>query len=293
MLTTRDSIPAGSLARRRRHWQVWRRVLVYLVMSLITMVAFIPLLWMAGTSLMTFTQLSQYPPRFIPHPAVWANYVYALKNLPFFVYLRNTVLVTFLATLGALFASSLVAYGFSRYRVRGRNLLFAVLIATMLLPGQVTMVPVFILFRKLGLYNSLNALIVPAFLGGGAFNIFLLHQFYRTLPNELFEAAKIDGCGQFRMYWQVALPLTKPALTAVAIFLFRANWTDFMTPLIYLTNERLYTLALGLRFYQGSHPLEFNYLMVVSLIFMLPMVIVFLFGQKQFLEGVTLTGINR
>lgn len=269
------------------------RILVYLALLIIAAVAFAPLVWMIGTSLMTFEQLSEYPPRFIPHPAIWQNYAHALKDLPFFVYLQNTLLVTVAATLGALLSSSLVAYGFSRYRVAGRNLLFAVLIATMLLPGQVTMVPVFILFQKLHWYNSLKALIFPAFLGGGAFNIFLLHQFYRTLPNELFEAAKIDGCGQFKTYWRIALPLTKPALTAVAIFLFRANWTDFMTPLIYLTNEKLYTLALGLRFYQGSHPLEFNYLMAVSLIFMLPMVVIFFLAQKQFIEGVNLTGINK
>lgn len=285
--------PAVSAGGRSRWAKRLNRAAVYAALTLLAAVALAPLLWMIGTSLMTFEQLSRFPPQFIPHPVVWANYRHALRNLPFFRYLQNTVLVGILATTGALAASSLVAYGFSRYRVPGRNLLFAVLIATMLLPGQVTMVPVFLLFQRLGWYNSLKALILPAFLGGGAFNIFLLHQFYRTLPGELFESAKIDGCGPFRMYWRIALPLTKPALTAVAVFLFRANWTDFMTPLIYLVDEKLYTLALGLRFYQGSHPLEFNYLMAVSLVFMLPMVVIFFLAQKQFIEGVNLTGINR
>lgn len=278
--------------QRRRAGQVLGKIVVYIVLLAGSGVVLAPFLWMVSTSLKSYDQIVSPRLVWIPRPVVWSNYPRAFAFISFWRYLGNTALVTSMCVLGALSASALVAYGFAKMRAPGRDLLFAVLLASMMLPGQVTMIPVFVLFRKLGWYNSLKALIIPAFLGGGAFNIFLLRQFYMTIPNELCDAAKIDGCSNLGILVRIVAPLSKPALTAVGVFIFVANWTDFFSPLIYLSDQGKYTLALGLRLFQSINSTEYSLLMAASIVFSLPILIIFFLAQRYFIEGVTLTGMK-
>ena len=266
--------------------------MLYLLLGLGALVSLVPFAWMVSTSLQSRAELLSGRIVWIPKPPLWSNYADAVSYIPFAGYLANTAFVTVVSVAGALGAATLVAYGFARLRAPGKDFLFSVLLGSMMLPGQVTMIPVFILFRRLGWYNSFKALTLPSFLGGGAFNIFLLRQFFMTIPNELSEAAKIDGCSDLGVLTRMILPLSKPALSAVAVFLFVANWTDFMAPLIYLSDQSRYTLAVGLRLFQSTHSTEFSLLMAATFLFTLPIIIIFFLAQNYFVEGVTLTGIN-
>ncbi|NCO38794.1 MAG: ABC transporter permease subunit [Armatimonadetes bacterium] len=219
------------------------------------------------------------------------NYKAALDYLPIGRYLLNTVILVVLCVFGELLACSLVAYGFARLHWPGRDALFALLLATMMLPAQVTMIPVFLIFKHLGWYNTLQPLWVPS-LFGSAFFIFMLRQFMRTIPNDLEDAAKIDGCGFLGCYWRIILPLMKPALAAVAIFTFMNTWNNFMGPLIYLNDQRLYPLSLGLFQFRLEHSTDFGMLMSASTIMTLPVVAVFFLAQKHFIQGITLTGMK-
>jgi ABC-type glycerol-3-phosphate transport system permease component len=195
---------------------------------------------------------------------------------------------------GQVFSAALVAFGFARIKFPGKTPLFIILISTMMIPFQVTMIPTFLLFASLGWINTYLPLIVPAFFGGGAFFIFLLRQFFMTIPRDLDEAAIIDGCGSFGIFWRIMLPLSKPALTTVAVFSFIAHWNDFLGPLIYLNSPKMYTLAVGLSFFQSRFTggTNFSLLMAASLIVLLPVLLVFFFSQRFFIEGITLTGIK-
>lgn len=206
-------------------------------------------------------------------------------------YVYNSVLLTVLSILGQVLSCSLAAYAFARLRWPGRDLIFGVLLATMMLPGQVTMIPVFMIFRTLGWYNTLEALWVPSFFGS-AFFIFMLRQFMRAIPGDLEDAAKIDGCGFFGIYWRIILPLTRPALAAVCIFTFMNTWNDFMGPLIYINDQRLYPLALGLFDFRSEHGSEFGMLMAASTLMTLPVIAIFFAAQRYFIQGVTLTGMK-
>ena len=226
----------------------------------------------------------------------WENYSDALEFLPEetrggLIYLWNTVYVTILRIVGILLSSSLVAYSFARLRWPGRDPLFLVLLATMMLPGAVTMIPVYLIFRSLGWIDTLRPLWAPAFFGGG-FSVFLLRQFFLTIPTDLEDAAKIDGCGYFGIYWRIMLPLIKPALAALTIMTFMAAWNDFMGPLIYINSPEKMTLAYALQLFQGAHGAEYGLLMAASTLVMLPVLIVFFFTQRYFIQGITLTGIK-
>ncbi len=289
----RDGTKRQDTCRKRRRAEgIAMTALIYLVLVTGSGVVLTPFLWMLSTSLKSYDQVVTPRIVWLPRPVVWSNYARALEFIPFWRYLGNTALVTSTCVIGALSASALVAYGFAKLRAPGRDALFGVLLASMMLPGQVTMIPVFVLFQKLGWYNSLKALTIPAFLGGGAFNVFLLRQFYMTIPNELCDAAKIDGCSNFGILLRVVAPLSKPALTAVGVFIFVANWTDFFSPLIYLSDQERYTLALGLRLFQSLHSTEYSLLMAASIVFSLPILIIFFAAQRYFIEGVTLTGMK-
>jgi len=234
-----------------------------------------------------------FPPRWIPKRFLWRNYIEAVTTIRYFLYFRNTVIVTVAAMTGQVISASLVAFGFARLRARLRDVLFVVLLSTMMLPGQVTLVPVYLLFRKIGWLNTFLPLIVPSWLGGGAFSVFLLRQFFSTLPLELDDAARIDGCGLFGIYSRILLPLSKPALATVAIFAFFGHWNDFMGPLIYLSKSSMYTLSLGLQFYVSAHgQVEWNLLMAATCLSILPLLIVFFSAQRTFVQGVALTGLK-
>ena len=227
--------------------------------------------------------------------AAWNKYIdsyrWALRYIPFDTQLRNSVILVVLNVLGQLFACSLVAYGFARLRFWGRDVLFGLVLATMMLPGQVTMIPQFVLWKSLGWYNTLRPLWVPSWFGT-AFFIFLMRQFFMTIPKELEDAAKIDGCGFFGIYWRIFLPLAAPAMATVAIFSFMGAWNEFVGPLVYLSDERLFPLALGLNQFRQEHSADWNMMMAASTLMMLPVVAVFFFCQRYFIQGVTLTGIK-
>ncbi|HZO89479.1 MAG TPA: carbohydrate ABC transporter permease [Chthonomonadaceae bacterium] len=220
------------------------------------------------------------------------NYRAAWTAAPFTQFLMNTLIITGLGILGQVLSASLVAFGFARLRWPGRNLLFLVVLATMMLPGEVTMIPTYLIFRRLGWIDTFLPLIVPSFLGGGAFSIFLFRQFFMTLPRELDEAARVDGCSSFAIYWHILMPLCKPILATLAVFSFVANWNDFLTPLIYLNSADKFTLAVGLRFFQGVYNTEMQLLMAASTLVLLPVLLVFFLGQRYFVKSIVLTGIK-
>ncbi|MCB0271140.1 MAG: carbohydrate ABC transporter permease, partial [Calditrichaeota bacterium] len=209
-------------------------------------------MWVVSTSLKGNEQIFAIPPEFIPSSPHWENYAEVFRRMPFLTYFLNSTFITVVAIIGTVLSSSLVAYAFACLRWPGRDLLFYFVLTTMMLPMQVTMIPVFVMFKDLGWLNTFKPLTVPAFLGGGAFNIFLLRQFFLTIPNSLFDAARIDGCSEFRIYWNIVLPLAKPALATVAILTFLFSWNDFLGPLIYLSDQMKGTLALGLAMFTGQ-----------------------------------------
>ena len=227
--------------------------------------------------------------RFLPR---WQNYAEAFTKMKFWALLRNTAAITFLGTLGTLLSCSLVAYGFARFRFPGRSFLFMVLLSGMMLPGVVTMIPVYLVFRELHWIDTLLPLFAPAWFGVNAFAVFLFRQFFMTLPFDLDDAARIDGCNAFRIYWSVLLPLSKPVLATVAIFSFTGYWLDFMTPLIYLNTPDKFTLSLGLYMFKGPYTVEWNYLMAATLAVSLPCILLFLVGQRFFISGVVMSGMK-
>lgn len=287
-------------ARRRRLRLSPGQAAAWLLLVALSVLFLVPFAWMLSTSLKDFQELAS--PRWIPERPTWDNYAKAFSYGSWGRWLLNTVIITVVSVVGAVLSTALVAYAFARLRWPGRDLLFAVVLGTMMLPGVVTMIPQYILFSKLPAFgiqggaswvNTFLPLTVPAF-AGDAFYIFLLRQFLRTIPMELSEAAKIDGASELRTWWSVVLPLVGPALAYIAITKFQYTWEDFMGPLIYLQSEHNYTLQLGLRQFEaaaGGAP-AWNWLMAASLVVMLPVIVVFVIFQRYFIEGVTLTGMG-
>ncbi|WP_432798454.1 carbohydrate ABC transporter permease [Poriferisphaera sp. WC338] len=223
----------------------------------------------------------------------WENFGLAVKEMKYFWwYLRNTIVLCVLTVIGAVISNAFVAYGFSRIEWKGRDKLFALCLATMMIPGPVIMVPLYVMFKNFGWIGSLKPLWVPSFFAG-AFNVFLLRQFFRTVPKELSESARIDGCSEFRIFWQIILPLAKPALMVVALFQFLGTWNDFLHPLIYLTDQKDFTLALGLQFYQSrAGGTQWHYLMAASTLVVLPVILLFFITQRKLIEGISMTGLK-
>lgn len=268
-----------------------KKVLAHVVLLTASCFFILPFLWLLSTSLKPSTQIFTWPPEWIPRPFTWTNYTDAMEYIPFFTYLKNTVVITVLSTVGAMLSCPLVAYSFAKLRWRGRNVLFAITIAVMMIPTQVTMIPLFIMFEKFGWVGTPLPLIVPAFFGVPLF-IFLLRQFFLGLPGELQDSARIDGAGEFRIYWQIMLPLAKPAVLAVGLFQFMNSWTDFIGPLLYLTEPQSYTLSLGLQQFHNLRGAEWGLMMAVATMMTLPVVVLFFFLQKTFIRGITFTGIK-
>ena len=282
-----------------RGWTIGKFI-VFLLMLGITFLFIVPFLWMISTSLKEPYDLAGN--NWIPARFAWENFRDAFSFGMWSQWTRNTVIITVAGVIGQVISSAIVAYSFSRLRWRGRDTLFSLVLATMMLPSVVTMIPQFVLFAKYPAFgfqdsqtwiNTFLPLTVPAFTGS-AFNIFLLRQFMRGIPIELSEAAKIDGAGEVRIWWDIVMPLSKPALATIAIFTFNGAWTDFMGPLLYLQSEELYTLQLGLRQFEaaaGGAP-AWHWLMAASLIVMLPVLAVFVSFQQYFIEGISLTGMG-
>ena len=288
--------PAGGY-RTRHSWQYavrdgLRYVVLYAVLIAVGALFFLPLLWTISSSLKPAGAGMKFPPEFFPEVFVWDNYPQVFRMIPFGRFFANSVLISTIAVTGELLSASLVAYAFARLRFPGRNVLFLVLLSTMMLPAVVTLIPTFILWKNLGLVNTYAPLTVGSFFGP-AFSIFLLRQFFMTLNLELDEAAKVDGANEFRIYWQIILPLAKPALATIGIFSFMASWNDFMSPLIYLSDSDLYTLALGvnyLRTFRGGG--ELAYQMAASAMFVVPCIILYFVAQRYVIQGIVTTGLK-
>jgi multiple sugar transport system permease protein len=251
----------------------------------------IPILWMVSTSLKPDSELFTERIVWIPSRIAWENYAQALQAFPFWLYLRNTLLIAGFVVLGTVLSCLPPAYAFARMRWRGRNFWFWVMLGTLMLPPQVTLLPVFLLFRWWGWIDTFLPLIVPAFFGN-AFLIFMLRQFFLTLPQELIDAAYLDGCTDWTILWRIVVPLTKPAIATVALFAFVWAWTDFMAPLIYLNDSSKFTLTVGLQYFLGRHGEQWNLLMAAAVVITAPLVLVFLMAQRTFIRGITLTGLK-
>lgn len=269
----------------------WLTGIVYSVLIIGALFFLIPFAWMVSTSLKPDAQVFSIPPEWIPVPVMWSNYRRLLTEIPFLRYLGNTVFVTVFTVIFYVSSSAVVAYGFAKLRFPGRNLLFWCLLATMVLPPQVTLIPQFVLFQKIGWVGTFLPLIVPA-LTGSAFAVFLLRQFYAGIPGNISDAARIDGAGEWQIFYRIILPLSRPALATASLFIFIWTWTDFLNPLIYLTDDRLYTLAIGLQELSSTRSAAWPLLMGGSLLMSLPIVILFFFAQKTFIEGVNTGGLK-
>jgi multiple sugar transport system permease protein len=264
----------------------------YAALLIISVMFVIPFIWMARSSLMSLSQIFEMPPVWIPSPFHWDNFYRAMTSLNFGVFFRNTMIIVVLGVLGTVISSTISAFGFSRIQWKGRNLIFGILLSSMMLPGAVTLIPSFLGWKALGFYDTFAPLIVPAYFGGGVFNVFLLRQFYMTIPRDYDEAAVVDGASYFQIFFRVILPLSRSAVIVVALFSFLGYWNDFFYPLIYLKSDSLFTLALGLQMFQGVYTSQWDLLMAASTVVVLPCVIVFLIGQKYFLEGISLSGVK-
>ena len=278
--------------RRRQLRGALVRVLLYLIVIAGAVVTLTPLVWLISSSFKDTGRIFVYPPEFIPDPWRPVNYKKVFEEVQFLRYFWNTTVVTILATLGQVISASLVAFGFARTRFPGRNVLFLVLLSTVMIPYHVTLIPTFVLFRQLGWLDTFLPLIVPSWLGGSPFYIFLLRQFYMRLSLELDDAARIDGAGWWRIYKDVVLPQSKPALGVVAIFAFLVHWNDFLGPLIYLSSEENYTLALGINLFRQFNTTQWNLLMAASVMMTLPCIALYFVAQRYFVQGVVFTGIK-
>lgn len=274
-----------------RQRRLIQHLLVHFVLLCGVVVMFIPLAWTISTSLKTPGEVFIFPPKWIPSRIVWQNYADAVQAIPFFRYLWNTSYITGLSIIGKVISITLVAFAFARLRWWGRDFMFLLMLATMMLPPHITLIPQFILFKWLGWINTYWPLILPNFFGG-PWLTFLVRQFLLTLPRDLDDAARIDGCSSFGVYWRIIMPLAKPAILIVVIFVFNGTWNEFLMPLIYLNSPDKFTLALGLRLFQGEASTSWNLLMAASLLSMLPVLALFFFTQKHFIQGIVFTGVK-
>jgi multiple sugar transport system permease protein len=269
------------------------RVFIYLILIAAAIVCVFPFLWMISTSFKTMSEVYRMPPTFIPHNPTLANYSDGWAYADFTAFTRNTILVAVTATIGTVISSSFVAYGFARFKSRLSGFLTTVLLGTMMLPPQVTLIPQYLLFNKFGWIDTYWPLIVPGWLGGGAFNIFLFMQFFKTLPKELDESATIDGANSFQIYTRIMLPAVKPVMLAVTVMSLVYHWKDFFLPLVYLNSMKKYTISIGLQFFQSAYGnVKIGMMMAVSLLTLLPVLVIFVFAQRYFIQGIKLSGLK-
>jgi multiple sugar transport system permease protein len=287
--TSKSQALGGQRVRTRRAAST---VLRHTLLVLLSLLFLTPFVWMVSTSLKTNEQVVEWPPRWIPNPAQPANYSNVFETVPLLTYAKNTLIVTLLSVLGAVVSNALIAYGFARIQWPGREVLFIITLGTLMLPFQVTMIPLFIMFSKIGWMNTFLPLIVPAFLGN-AFYIFLLRQVYLGISESYSEAARIEGASDLQILWYVIVPLARPALLSIALFQYLASWNDFLGPLLYLNDESKFTLALGLANMQSALGLsDFGMIMAAATMILIPVIGVFMFTQRYFLEGIAASGLK-
>lgn len=281
----------GARGRQGLNWRKGGRVLLLEALLIIVALIFlIPFAWLISMSLKPDSQVFATTIQWIPHPVMWSNYAKAMTEFPFVRYFTNTMIICVFVVIGATASSSFVAYGFSRVQWPGREMLFVVVLGTLILPYQVVMIPQFLLFRSLGWVNTYLPLTVPAFFGN-AFFIFLFRQFYMGLPSELSDAARIDGCNDLGIYWRIILPLSRPVLATAAIFSFIGAWSDFIGPLIYLNDANKYTPSIGVQQVIGQAP-NWTQLMAIGVVMTLPILVLFFFVQRTFIQGISFSGIK-
>ena len=298
-----DAPPIADATRRRRPRfgrLLTRSVLPRVILIAAAILFIIPFYWMFVSALKSNRELTQFPPSLIPGDWVWQNFVDAVNYIPFGLYALNSLIITVGVTIGAVLSNTLVAYGFSRIQWPGRNILFYMCIATLFLPYPVILVALFDIFGKLPSFGLQGArswvdtflpLIVPAFFGN-PFYIFLMRQFMLGIPRELSDAARVDGASEIQTFWKVILPLTKPALVVVAIFAAVGAWNEFLLPLLYLQDNSKYPLAVGLAFFTSEHDVAYNLLMAAAVLVVLPILVIFIFAQRFFVEGITVGGVK-
>lgn len=268
-----------------------KKVIVYSFLILFSIIMVFPFLWMISSSLMTDPEIFHFPPKFFPSEPQWVNYKNVVESMPFFRFIFNTFKISLISTFGLLLSSVISAYAFARINFPGKKLIFSVLLSTMMLPGVVTMIPVFLIFKEIGWYNSHLPLIVPSFFGG-AYGIFLLRQFIKTLPIELEEAAFIDGANRATIIFKLIIPNTKPALATLGVFTFMGSWNNLLGPLIYITDYEKMPLTVGLAALIGQYATKYNLLLAGGLISIFPMMLLFIFAQRYFVQGIVMTGIK-
>lgn len=295
VLDGRPSAVGGS--RRSAHLgvrvqRVLLRLLLYLVLAIGAIVVLLPIYWLIRSSLLTLSDVFKFPPILVPRTPVWDNFAIAMRTAPFLLYARNTLIIIIPAVLGTLVTASMSAFGFARFNFPLRGMWFSLVLSAIILPPAVVLIPQFLMWSALHLVNTFYPLIVPLWFGGGAFNVFLLRQFMLTIPRDMDDAARIDGAGYFRIYWQIMIPLIQPALMAVGLFQFFFLWNDFFFPLIYLNDPSTYTIAIGLGNFIGSYTTQWNIMLAAAAIVIVPPVLLFFIGQRSFVEGVALTGIK-
>jgi multiple sugar transport system permease protein len=267
------------------------KILLYMVLTTLAIIYLFPFLWMIITSLKTEKEVMAWPPTLIPHTLQLSNYPDSLTYIPFLTYVKNTLIYCFGSVFGVIISSTLAAYGFSRIKWPERDKIFILVLSTMMLPMHVTMIPKFVLFSKIGWIGTLKPLIVPFFFGE-AFYIFLLRQFFMGIPYQLSDAAKIDGCSELRIFHSILLPLVKPAIATVALFQFLTAWNDFLYPLIYLNEEAKFTVSVGLQLFLSRVESKWGMLMAASAVVTIPIIVLFFFTQKSFIQGIAMTGIK-
>ena len=282
-------------AAGRRFWRSEGRVIVLLaVLVIVSLISIVPLWWMVITSLKTKPEVYVFPPTLWPEVPQFRNYIDAwnYQGMRFTRWTLNTLFISITVLVGTLLTSSLCAYGFARIRFPGRNFWFIATLASIMLPPQVTLIPLYILFYRINWLDTFLPLTVPAWFGGGAINIFLIRQFFLGIPMEIEDAARIDGAGRLQIWWNIFLPLSLPALITVAIFTFQRTWDDFYGPLIYLSSADNYTLALGINLFRGTYTEEMNYMMAIAFLMTIPMIVLFFFAQRYYIRGVVLGGVK-
>ena len=284
---TRPHVQPTSQRRQTR----LRHFVLHVLLSIGAFFMILPFLWMLSTSLKAPGDVFKFPPEWIPDPIVWSNYAKSWTLKPMDLAYLNSIKISTLTTVGTLFTSSLAAFAFAKLRFRGQHILFMILIATLMIPVQVTLIPLFILFKWINWIDTHWPLIVPAILTN-AYGVFLLRQFFMSLPNELGDAGEIDGCNPFQIYWHLYLPLSVPALVTLGIFAFLYHWNEFLLPLIYLNSLQNFTIPLMLATFQGAYTTDWELLMAAATLALVPVIIVYIFGQRYFVQGIALTGLK-
>ncbi|HJC63121.1 MAG TPA: carbohydrate ABC transporter permease, partial [Candidatus Blautia merdavium] len=284
------SIPGQGRIKSKKKSEKIGKIITYILLISLSVIFMIPFVWLLSSSLKSNADIFAMPPKWIPDPIEFSNYVEVFRQVPFFRFLANTLKIAVPVLVANVFVSAMVGYAFARFRAPGKNVLFMLLLSTMMLPSQVTMIPLFIMFKEVGWVDTLLPMIVPVFFGGSALYVFLFRQYYATFSASLGEAARIDGAGYFKTFTHVYLPMSKPILITVGIFSFMGSWNDFMGPLIYLNDMNNFTLAIGLNMFKTQYIQNWNYTMAYNVMIVAPLIILFFVAQKSFIQGIVITG---